>query len=87
MGACGGLSTQAGVFCRLAGRTRDAGFGLVEIHKLYECLDLPTCHKSTLLLNLERSWVDLDNAGFEVLLNELTSTHINTSELGRPFRA
>lgn len=54
-------------------------FGLVEIHKLYECLDLLTCHKSELLLHLKQRWVDLYNAQFEVLLYDLTSTYFESN--------
>jgi hypothetical protein len=50
-------------------------FGLVESHKLYECLDLLLPHKSALFDHLTRRWKDLFNAKFDVLLYDLTSTY------------
>ena len=49
-------------------------FGLAEIHKLYECLDHLTAHKTALFDHLTQRWKDLFNAKFEVLLYDLTST-------------
>jgi Transposase DDE domain len=50
-------------------------FGLVESHKLYECLDLLLTHKSALFAHLTARWKDLFNANFDVLLYDLTSTY------------
>ena len=50
------------------------GFELVEIHKLYECLDRLIEHKGALFEHLTQRWKDLFNTKFEVLLYDLTST-------------
>jgi hypothetical protein len=50
-------------------------FGLVESHKLYECLDLLLAHKRALFDHLTARWKDLFNAKFDVLLYDLTSTY------------
>jgi hypothetical protein len=55
-----------------------AGFELVEIHKLYECLDLLLEHKRELFDHLTQRWKDLFNAKFEVLLYDLTSTYFES---------
>jgi hypothetical protein len=55
-----------------------AGFELVEIHKLYECLDRLIEHKGALFDHLTRRWKDLFNAKFEVLLYDLTSTYFES---------
>ena len=52
-----------------------ADFGLVDSHKLYECLDLLLPHKRALLEHLTARWRDLFNAQFDVLLYDLTSTY------------
>jgi hypothetical protein len=52
-----------------------ADFGLVDIHKLYECLDLLLAHKKALFDHLTGRWKDLFNAQFDVLLYDLTSTY------------
>src|SRR3974377_977380 len=52
-----------------------ADFGLVDIHKLYECLDLLLPHKRALFDHLTARWKDLFNAQFDVLLYDLTSTY------------
>jgi transposase len=49
-------------------------FGLAEIHKLYECLDLVLAHKGALFDHLTQRWKDLFNARYDVLLYDLTST-------------
>jgi len=54
-------------------------FGLVEIHKLYECLDRLCAHKNELMLHLKQRWIDLYNARFEVLLYDLTSTYFESN--------
>ena len=53
-------------------------FALVEIHKLYQCLDQLLTHKSALFDHLTRRWKDLFNAQFEVLLYDLTSTYFES---------
>jgi hypothetical protein len=52
-----------------------ADFGLVDSHKLYECLDLLLAHKRALFDHLMARWKDLFNAQFDVLLYDLTSTY------------
>ena len=49
-------------------------FGLAEMHKLYECLDLLLPHKQALFDHLTGRWKDLFNTKYEVLLYDLTST-------------
>src|SRR5208283_1883810 len=44
-----------------------ADFGLVESHKLYECLDRLLAHKAALFDHLTARWKDLFNATFDVL--------------------
>lgn len=55
-----------------------AGYELVEIHKLYECLDLLLMHKKELFDHLTGRWKDLFNATYEVLLYDLTSTYFES---------
>ncbi|MFH1278207.1 MAG: IS1634 family transposase [Candidatus Eisenbacteria bacterium] len=55
-----------------------AGFELVEIHKLYECLDKLLEHKQALFDHLTQRWRDLFNAQFDVLLYDLTSTYFES---------
>jgi hypothetical protein len=55
-----------------------AGFELVEIHKLYECLDRLLEHKRALFDHLTQRWKDLFNAKFDVLLYDLTSTYFES---------
>ena len=55
-----------------------AGFELVEIHKLYECLDKLLEHKRELFDHLTERWKDLFNAKFDVLLYDLTSTYFES---------
>ena len=50
-------------------------FGIVESHKLYECLDRLLAHKKELFAHLTARWKDLFNAKFDVLLYDLTSTY------------
>jgi hypothetical protein len=54
-------------------------FGLAEIHKLYECLDLLLAHKTALFDHLISRWKDLFNAKFDVLLYDLTSTYFESN--------
>jgi len=56
-----------------------AGFELVEIHKLYQCLDLLLEHKRALFDHLTQRWKDLFNAKFDVLLYDLTSTYFESN--------
>jgi transposase len=55
-----------------------AGFELVEIHKLYECLDRLSEHRRELFDHLTERWKDLFNAKFDVLLYDLTSTYFES---------
>jgi transposase len=55
-----------------------AGFELVEIHKLYECLDRLIEHKRALFDHLTQRWKDLFNTRFDVLLYDLTSTYFES---------
>jgi len=55
-----------------------AGFELVEIHKLYECLDRLIGHKRELFDHLTQRWKDLFNTKFDVLLYDLTSTYFES---------
>jgi transposase len=56
-----------------------AGFELVEIHKLYECLDHLLAHKQALFDHLILRWKDLFNARFDILLYDLTSTYFESN--------
>lgn len=56
-----------------------AGFELVEIHKLYACLDLLIEHKRAFFDYLTQRWRDLFNAKFDVLLYDLTSTYFESA--------
>ena len=56
-----------------------ADFGLVESHKLYECLDRLLPHKTALFDHLTARWKDLFNAKFDVLLYDLTSTYFESN--------
>jgi hypothetical protein len=55
-----------------------AGFELVEIHKLYGCLDRLIGHKRALFDHLTQRWKDLFNTKFDVLLYDLTSTYFES---------
>jgi len=55
-----------------------ADFELVEIHKLYACLDLLLAHKRALFDHLTQRWKDLFNAKYEALLYDLTSTYFES---------
>jgi hypothetical protein len=56
-----------------------AGFELVEIHKLYACLDHLLEHKRALFDHLTKHWKDLFNVKFDVLLYDLTSTYFESN--------
>jgi hypothetical protein len=51
---------------------------LVEIHKLYRCLDLLLTHKRALFTHLTARWRDLFNCSYEILLYDLTSTYFES---------
>ena len=53
-------------------------FALVEIHKLYRCLDQVLPHKRALFAHLTARWRDLFNCTYEVLLYDLTSTYFES---------
>ena len=55
-----------------------AGDDLVEIHKLYRCLDQLLPHKRALFAHLTARWRDLFNCTYEVLLYDLTSTYFES---------
>lgn len=55
-----------------------AGFELVEIHKLYACLDRLIAQKRALFDHLTHRWKDLFNAKFDILLYDLTSTYFES---------
>jgi hypothetical protein len=55
-----------------------AGEELVEIHKLYRCLDQVLPHKRALFAHLTARWRDLFNCTYEVLLYDLTSTYFES---------
>ena len=61
-----------------------ADFGLAEIHKLYRCHDRLLEHKEALFDHLTSRWRDLFNAGFDLLLYDLTSTYFEADLL--PFK-
>jgi len=50
-------------------------FSIVQIDKLYRCLDKLVAHKKGLFSFLRQRWQDLFNVGFDVLLYDLTSTY------------
>ena len=50
-------------------------FGLVQIDKLYRCLDKLVEHKRALFSFLKKRWETMFNAKFDVLLYDLTSTY------------
>jgi hypothetical protein len=56
-----------------------AGFELVEIHKLYACLDRMLPHKRAFFDYLTQRWKDLFNVKFDVLLYDLTSTYFESN--------
>jgi transposase len=51
---------------------------LVEIHKLYRCLDLLLAHKRALFAHLTARWRGLFNCSYEILLYDLTSTYFES---------
>ncbi len=53
-------------------------FGLVQIDKLYRCLDKLLPHKRDLFTYLRQRWQALFHVGFEVLLHDLTSTYFES---------
>jgi hypothetical protein len=61
-----------------------AGEELVEIHKLYRCLDQVLPHKRALFAHLTARWRDLFNCTYEVLLYDLTSTYFESEPPENP---
>jgi hypothetical protein len=59
---------------------------LVQDDKLYRCLDKLLEHKEGLFSYLRQRWEDLFEAGFEVLLYDLTSTYFECDPPGRGKR-
>jgi hypothetical protein len=53
-------------------------FGLVQIDKLYRCLDKLLPHKEDLFTYLKQRWQALFDVSFEVLLYDLTSTYFES---------
>jgi hypothetical protein len=66
----------------LLGRTGDT----VELQSLYRCLDKLLEHKRGLFSFLTERWRDLFEAGYEVLLYDLTSTYFECDPPGRGKR-
>ena len=52
--------------------------GLAQASRLYRCLDLLVEHKQPMFSFLRERWQTLFNAGFEVLLYDLTSTYFES---------
>lgn len=50
-------------------------FSVVQVDKLYRCLDKLVTHKTELFSFLRERWTDLFQVGFDVLLYDLTSTY------------
>ena len=53
-------------------------FGVVQIDKLYRCLDRLIAHKGDFFATLKQRWQSLFGATFEVLLYDLTSTYFES---------
>ena len=66
----------------LLGRSGDA----IELQSLYRCLDKLLEHKQGLFSFLTERWQDLFQAGYEVLLYDLTSTYFECDPPGRGKR-
>jgi hypothetical protein len=66
----------------LLGRTGDA----LELQSLYRCLDKLVEHKRSLFSFLTERWRDLFEAGYEVLLYDLTSTYFECDPPGHGKR-
>jgi len=62
----------------LLGEERD----VIPYQNLYRCLDKLLMHKDELFTFLKRRWQDLFNAGFDVLLYDLTSTYFECDPPG-----
>jgi hypothetical protein len=58
----------------------------IAYQNLYRCLDKLLAHKEELFSFLKRRWQDLFNAGFDVLLYDLTSTYFECDPPGRGKR-
>jgi hypothetical protein len=61
-----------------------AGGELVEIHKLYRCLDQVLPHKRALFAHLTARWRDLFNCAYDILLYDLTSTYFESDPPDEP---
>ena len=59
-------------------------FGLAEAYKPYACHDRLPAHKDALFSHLVGRWRDLFNAGFDVLLYDLTSTYFEIDAAALP---
>jgi transposase len=66
----------------LLGRSGEA----IELHSLYRCLDKVLAHKQSLFRFLTEQWRDLFQAGYEVLLYDLTSTYFECDPPGKGKR-
>jgi hypothetical protein len=66
----------------LLGEEREA----IDYQVLYRCLDKLLAHKEGLFTFLKRRWQDLFNAGFDLLLYDLTSTYFECDPPGRGKR-
>jgi hypothetical protein len=62
-------------------------FALVQINKLYRCLDLLLSHKQAFFTALKARWQSLFAISFEVLLYDLTSTYFESDPPGSGKRA
>ena len=62
-------------------------FALVQINKLYRCLDLLLAHKQAFFTALKARWQSLFAISFEVLLYDLTSTYFESDPPGSGKRA
>ena len=56
----------------------DEDFGLVQIDKLYRCLDRLLVHKKSFFSHLRQRWQALFDVRFDVLLYDLTSTYFES---------
>lgn len=66
----------------LLGEEREA----IDYQVLYRCLDKLLAHREGLFTFLKRRWQDLFNAGFDLLLYDLTSTYFECDPPGRGKR-
>ena len=64
------------------GRPAGRGLRLAQKDNLYRCLDKLLAHKAELFSFLRQRWETLFEAGFEVLLYDLTSTYFECDPPG-----